>query len=96
MFNVNCSLADLREDHDKDVLEVKSYNYYKQKTDFEQVYIRITPGENPSKAVEILVNADDLRQAINHAVENEPWVKLRNRRTYRYNPMVNEEDSIRV
>lgn len=78
MFNVNCSLADLREDHDEDVLEVKSCKY-NQKTNVDQVYIRIIPGGNPSKAIEMLVDADDLCQAVNHAAANESWQRLRNR-----------------
>lgn len=94
MFNVNCSLADLREDHDMDVLEVKSCKY-NQKEKCDQVYIRITPGGNPSKAVEMLVNAEDLHQAINHAADNEAWTKLRNRRvTYRtYSRQMEDEGS---
>lgn len=94
MFSVNCSLHDLREEHDMDTLEVISCKY-NPKTKVDQIYIRITPGENPSKAVEMLVNADDLHQAINHAANNESWEKLRNRRVSsyrRYRPAEDEEE----
>ena len=81
MFHVNCRLSDLREEHDTDALEVISCKY-NPKTKTDQVYIRITPGGNPSKAVEMLVNADDLYQAINHAAANESWENVRERRVY--------------
>lgn len=94
MFNVNCSLADLREDHDKDILEVKSCEY-NQKTKVKQVYIRIIPGENdPSRAVEMLVNADDLRLAIEHATANESSITYVYR--YRHYSPVEDEGSDRA
>lgn len=90
MFNVNCRLSDLREEHNTDTLEVISCKY-DPKTKIEQIYIRITPGENPSKAVEMLVNASDLHQAINHAAANESWETIRRRTVYR-RYVGNEED----
>lgn len=79
MFHVTCRLFDLRKERDIDVLEVESYKYDSE-TRTDRVCIRIMPVTDKSKAVEMLVDANELIQAIDNAVSNESSEKIRERR----------------
>lgn len=89
MFHVACEVEAIRKLENCDIktsiknsgisLQVFSYNP-RGKKDIDAVRIRIVSEDNPDEYLEMMVDPEDLHQAISHATANESWEKIRERR----------------